>query len=227
VVAASAKVLTPAAARRGERTRHATFSSASKRARIAPMEAILAAAGGGLLLLGVAGGIKRIKTDKIEKDEFVPLGDRAAAILIGAALIGLAAVLEAGLRGDWLWATLAFGGIVVLLYAGFLLYWYWEEKKTPGQVQAVIEWLEERRGRGGEMPDVSIESTEKGWMLRLDLGPQSPSREEFVELGSGTPEWIVLDAGVTEDGYNAWTVECGPGHLARALSMIRRETTSA
>jgi arginine exporter protein ArgO len=98
------------------------------------MEAILAAAGGVLLLFGVTGGIKRIKTDKIEKDEFVPLGDRAAAILIGAALIGLAAVLEAGLRGDWLWATLAFGGIVVLFYAGFLLYRDRKEKEAQSGV---------------------------------------------------------------------------------------------
>ncbi len=86
------------------------------------MEAILAAAGGVLLLYGVTGGIKRIKAEKIEKDEFVPLGDRAAAILIGAALIGLAAVLEAEYRGGGLWAALGFGAGVVLLYAIFLVY---------------------------------------------------------------------------------------------------------
>jgi hypothetical protein len=86
------------------------------------MEAILAAAGGVLLLYGVTGGIKRIKAEKLEKDEFVPLGDRAAAILFGAALIGLAAVLEAGGRGDGLWATLGCGAAVVLVYGGFLIY---------------------------------------------------------------------------------------------------------
>jgi hypothetical protein len=100
------------------------------------MEAILAAAGGVLLLFGVTGGIKRIKTDKIEKEEFVPLGDRAAATLIGAALIGLAAVLEAGIRREGLWATLASGGIVVLLYAGFLLYEDRKEKKKLARVRA-------------------------------------------------------------------------------------------
>jgi O-antigen/teichoic acid export membrane protein len=93
------------------------------------MEAILAAAGGVLLLFGVTGGITRIRAERFEKDEFVPLLDRVAAILIGAALIGLAAVLEAGYRSDGLWAALAFGAAVVLAYAGYLLYQDRRQKK--------------------------------------------------------------------------------------------------
>jgi hypothetical protein len=80
----------------------------------------LAVVGGVLLLLAVTGGIQGIGTKLLQKDEFVPLGDRIAATLLGGALIGLAAVLDAGLKRRGLWITLGVGAAIVLGYAGFL-----------------------------------------------------------------------------------------------------------
>jgi len=87
----------------------------------------LAVAGAILLLLAVTGGIEGIATRFLRKDEFVTLGDRVAATLLGGALIGLATVLETGSRRWGLWAALAAGAVVVLWYAGFL---WREDRKT-------------------------------------------------------------------------------------------------
>lgn len=100
-----------------------------------PVEASLAAVGGILLLLAVSGGIKRIKTKDMERDEFVPLGDRIAATLLGGALVGLAAVLQAGHKGTGLWVTLGLGGAVVFGYAGYLWREYRRDKKRQRDKQ--------------------------------------------------------------------------------------------
>src|SRR5439155_2554745 len=61
-----------------------------------PVAETLAVAGAILLLIAVTGGIEGIATKPFQKDQFVPLGDRIAATLLGGTLIGLAAVLETG-----------------------------------------------------------------------------------------------------------------------------------
>jgi hypothetical protein len=71
-----------------------------------PVEEVLAVAGAIMLLLGVTGGIKGIATKWFKTGEFVPLGDRIAATLLGGALIGLAAVFAADVKGTGLWITL-------------------------------------------------------------------------------------------------------------------------
>jgi hypothetical protein len=85
-----------------------------------PVAEILTSAGVILLLLAVAGGIKGIATKLLQKDEFVALGDRVAATLLGAALIGLAVALEADWHRWGLWIALAVLAAVVLWYAAFL-----------------------------------------------------------------------------------------------------------
>ena len=89
------------------------------------MAETLAVAGAILLLLAVTGGIQGIATKFFQKNEFVTLGDRVAATLLGAALIGLATVLETGLRRWGLWVALGAGAVVALGYAGFL----WREDR--------------------------------------------------------------------------------------------------
>jgi hypothetical protein len=80
----------------------------------------LAVAGTILLLLAVTGGIEGIATKLFQKEQFIPLGDRIAATLLGGALIGLAAVLETGSHRWGLWIALGVGSAVVLWYASFL-----------------------------------------------------------------------------------------------------------
>jgi hypothetical protein len=73
----------------------------------------------------VTGGIEGIATKFFQKNEFVTLGDRVAATLLGGALIGLATVLEIGSHRWGLWIALGAGAAVVLWYAGFL----WREDR--------------------------------------------------------------------------------------------------
>jgi len=80
----------------------------------------LAVAGSILLLLAVTGGIEGIGTKLFQKDQFVPVGDRIAAILLGGALVGLAVVLETASESRGVWVALGAGAAVVLWYAGFL-----------------------------------------------------------------------------------------------------------
>ena len=84
------------------------------------MAETLAVAGAILLLIAVTGGIEGIATKLFQKEQFVPLGDRIAATLLGGTLIGLAAVLETGSHRWGLWVALGVGGAVVLWYATFL-----------------------------------------------------------------------------------------------------------
>ena len=89
------------------------------------MAETLAVAGAILLLLAVTGGIQGIATKFFQKDEFVTLGDRVAATLLGGALIGLATVLETGSHRWGLWTALGAGAVVVLWYAAFI----WREDR--------------------------------------------------------------------------------------------------
>jgi hypothetical protein len=93
------------------------------------VEEILAVAGAIMLLLGVTGGIEGIATKWFETKEFVTLGDRIAATLLGGALIGLAAVLAADVKRTGLWITLGLGAAIVLGYAGFLWSEYHRDRK--------------------------------------------------------------------------------------------------
>jgi hypothetical protein len=84
------------------------------------MTETLAVGGVLLLFVSVTGGIKVIETKGLKKEEFVPMGDRLAAVLVGAALIGLAAVLETGYHRWGLWIALALVAGAALWYAWFL-----------------------------------------------------------------------------------------------------------
>jgi steroid delta-isomerase-like uncharacterized protein len=106
------------------------------------MEEVLAVVGGILLLLAVTGGIQGIATKLFEKDEFVPLGDRIAATLLGGALIGLAAVLDAGVKHTGLWITLGVGAAIVLGLAGFLWLEFRRDRKDDREVQVLREVLD-------------------------------------------------------------------------------------
>jgi hypothetical protein len=80
----------------------------------------LAVAGAILLLIAVTGGIEGIATKLFQKNQFVPIGDRIAATLLGGALVGLAVVLQVA-SGSWgVWAALGAGAAALLWYAGFL-----------------------------------------------------------------------------------------------------------
>lgn len=98
-----------------------------------PVEEILAVLGAIMLLLGVTGGIKGIATKWFKTEEFVPLGDRIAATLLGGALIGLAAVLAADAKRTGLWITLGLGATIVLGYAGFLWLEYRRDRKKKAR----------------------------------------------------------------------------------------------
>jgi drug/metabolite transporter (DMT)-like permease len=90
----------------------------------------LAVVGSILLLLGVTGGIQGMATKLFSKDEFVPLGDRIWATLIGGTLVGLAVVLETGSkRGLALWIMLGIGAVIVTGYSGFLWSEYRHDKE--------------------------------------------------------------------------------------------------
>ena len=84
------------------------------------MAETLAVAGSILLLLAITGGIEGIGTKLFQKDQFVAVGDRIAAILLGGALVGLAVVLETASESWGVWVALGAGAAVVLWYAGFL-----------------------------------------------------------------------------------------------------------
>ena len=89
-----------------------------------------------MLLLGVAGGIQGIGTKLLQKDEFVPLGDRVAATLLGGALLGLAALRDVGIKRTAFWITLAIGALVVLGYAAFLSFRFWADSKKRAPTSA-------------------------------------------------------------------------------------------
>jgi Ca2+/Na+ antiporter len=80
----------------------------------------LAVGGVILLVLAVTGGIEVIATKLVAKKEFIPMGDRVAAALIGGALIGLAVALQVDWHRWGLWITLGLLAAAVLWYATFL-----------------------------------------------------------------------------------------------------------
>ena len=86
-----------------------------------------------MLLLGVTGGIEGIATKWFKTEEFVPLGDRIPATLLGGALIGLAAVFAADVARTGLWITLGLGAAIVLGYAGFLWLEYRRDRKKKAR----------------------------------------------------------------------------------------------
>jgi hypothetical protein len=83
------------------------------------MESVIALTGGILLILGVGGGIE-LDSRLVRLHSPVPQGDRAAAVLLGAVLVALAAILEAELSRSALWTDFAVGAAIVLGYAGFI-----------------------------------------------------------------------------------------------------------
>jgi hypothetical protein len=83
------------------------------------MESVVALAGGILLVLGIGGGIK-LDSKLVRLDSPVPQGDRAAAVLLGFVLVGLAAVVAADLGDGALWTALGLGAALALGYAVFI-----------------------------------------------------------------------------------------------------------
>jgi hypothetical protein len=83
------------------------------------MESVVALSGGILLVLGLGGGIK-LEAQFLKIDSPVPQGDRAAAVLLGAVLVALAAILQAGVTNIALWIDLGLGAAIVLAYAAFI-----------------------------------------------------------------------------------------------------------
>jgi hypothetical protein len=82
------------------------------------MESVVALTGGILLILAVSG----IKLDSklVRMESPMPQGDRAVAVLLGSVLVGLAAILEAGVSDVALWVDMGVGAAIALGYALFI-----------------------------------------------------------------------------------------------------------
>lgn len=83
------------------------------------MESVVALAGGILLILAVGGGIQ-LDSRLVRLHSPVPQGDRAVAVLLGAVLIALAAILEGDLGDVALWIVMGLGAAIAAGYAVFI-----------------------------------------------------------------------------------------------------------
>jgi hypothetical protein len=83
------------------------------------VESVVALAGGILLILALGGGIQ-LDSRLVRLHSPVPQGDRAAAVLLGAVLVALAAILEADLSDVALWIAMALGAAIAVGYAIFI-----------------------------------------------------------------------------------------------------------
>jgi hypothetical protein len=77
------------------------------------------AAPGGILVLLSFGGVA-FESRMLSTKESVPPGDRIAAILVGAALLALATVVELHRFSAVLWVALAIDAAAALGYSSFL-----------------------------------------------------------------------------------------------------------
>jgi Ca2+/Na+ antiporter len=83
------------------------------------VESVVALAGGILLILALGGGIQ-LDSRLVRLHSPVPQGDRAAAVLLGAVLVALAAILEADLSRVALWIDMGLGAAIAVGYAMFI-----------------------------------------------------------------------------------------------------------
>jgi hypothetical protein len=83
------------------------------------VEALVALAGGILLVIALGGGIQ-LDSRLVRLHSPVPQGDRAAAVLLGAVLVALAAILEADVSHVALWIDLGLGAAIAVAYAVFI-----------------------------------------------------------------------------------------------------------
>jgi hypothetical protein len=83
------------------------------------VESVVALAGAILLILALGGGIQ-LDSRLVRLHSPVPQGDRAAAVLLGAVLVALAAILQADLSHVALWIDIGLGAAIAVGYAIFI-----------------------------------------------------------------------------------------------------------